>query len=82
MLKINASQTRGDESNAAQCGSQGREYLNKRQVARLLGLSVRTIESLMSRGILPYLKLSERCIRFYHDDITAAMAALKVGGGR
>ncbi|HSY29678.1 MAG TPA: helix-turn-helix domain-containing protein, partial [Burkholderiaceae bacterium] len=39
------------------------DYENKRQVAARLGVSVRTIDNLLTRG-LPHVKLTRRLIRF------------------
>ena len=39
------------------------DYENKRQLAARLGVSVRTIDNLLTRG-LPHLKLTRKLIRF------------------
>jgi len=39
------------------------EYENKRQLAARLGVSVRTIDNLLLRG-LPHLKLTRKLVRF------------------
>ncbi len=39
------------------------EYENKRQLAARLGVSVRTIDNLLVRG-LPHLKLTRKLVRF------------------
>ena len=44
-------------------------YLNKCDVAELLGVTVRTVDNLMTRGLLPYLKIGGKCVRFRLDDI-------------
>jgi excisionase family DNA binding protein len=41
----------------------GREYEDKRQLAARLGVSVRTIDNLLVRG-LPHLKLTRKLTRF------------------
>ncbi len=43
-------------------------YLNKAQVAKLLGVTVRTVDSYMKRGLLVYLKLG-RTVRFKREDV-------------
>ena len=40
------------------------EYETKSQVARRLGVSQRTIDNLMARRLLPFVKLSPKIIRF------------------
>lgn len=47
------------------------KYLNKTDVAELLGVTVRTVENMMVRGLLPYLKIGGKCVRFRLDDIQA-----------
>jgi excisionase family DNA binding protein len=42
---------------------QAREYENKRQLAARLGVSVRTVDNLLTRG-LPHCKLTRKLIRF------------------
>jgi excisionase family DNA binding protein len=39
------------------------DYENKRQLAVRLGVSIRTVDNLLVRG-LPHIKLSQRLIRF------------------
>jgi excisionase family DNA binding protein len=39
------------------------EYENKRQLAARLGVSIRTIDNLLMRG-LPHLKLTRKLVRF------------------
>jgi excisionase family DNA binding protein len=40
-----------------------REFENKRQLAARLGISVRTVDSLLAAG-LPYIKLTRKLVRF------------------
>jgi excisionase family DNA binding protein len=56
-------------------------YLDKNAVAALLGVSKRTVENLMARRCLAYVRLSARAIRFKRADVEAAMDALRIGGG-
>jgi excisionase family DNA binding protein len=56
-------------------------YLDKNAVADLLGVSKRTVENLMARRCLAYVRLSPRAIRFKRADVEAAMDALRIGGG-
>lgn len=44
-------------------------YLNKSDVAELLGVTVRTVENMMTHGLLPYFKIGGKCVRFRLDDI-------------
>ena len=45
-------------------------YLTKQDVARLLQVSVRTVENFMSRGLLPFFRIG-RTVRFRLKDIEA-----------
>jgi excisionase family DNA binding protein len=50
-----------------------RQFLSKRQLAEVLGVSPRTIENWLSERRLPQLRLSPRLTRF---DLTKVLAAL------
>ena len=47
------------------------EYLTKQQLATRLGVSTRTIDSLMKAKKLSYLKLTRKLVRFRKDDTDA-----------
>ena len=44
------------------------EYLTKKQLAHRLGVSIRTIDSLMRAKKLSYLKLTRKLVRFRKED--------------
>jgi len=48
--------------------------LNKHELARRYGVSVRSITNWMSNGLIPYLKISERMIRFDPFECDSALA--------
>lgn len=50
------------------------EYLNKQQLAARLGVSVRTIETLMADRKLPYLRLTRKLVRFPVAEVDACLA--------
>jgi len=54
-----------------------REYENKRQLAARLGVSVRTIDNLLVRG-LPHLKLTRKLTRFPRAAVDAWLAQRQV----
>ena len=56
--------------NGATAGPMVPEYLTKQQVAQRLNISLRTVDSLMKRGVLPYHKLG-RLVRFQPADVDA-----------
>ncbi len=53
------------------------EYENKRQLAMRLGVSVRTIDNLLVRG-LPHLKLTRKLVRFPRAAVDEWLAGRQV----
>jgi excisionase family DNA binding protein len=51
----------------------GEPFIKKRDVAKRLGKTVRTVDNWMSRGILPYYKIG-RSIEFKWSEIEAHLA--------
>lgn len=47
------------------------DLLSKPEAARLLGISVRTLDGLMARRAVPYLKLGRKLVRFQRGDLLA-----------
>src|SRR5258708_19584121 len=54
-----------------------RDYENKRQLAARLGVSVRTIDNLMARG-LPHIKLTSKLTRFPRGPVDEWLAERQV----
>lgn len=50
------------------------QYLNKQQLAARLGVSIRTIETLMAERKLPYLRLTRKLVRFPVAEVDACLA--------
>ena len=53
------------------------EYENKRQLAARLGVSIRTIDNLLTRG-LPHLKLTRKLTRFPRAVVDAWLAERQI----
>jgi excisionase family DNA binding protein len=53
--------------------------LNKAEVARRTGFCERTVNSLMARGELPFIKLGPRTVRFRPEDVEAYITQHTVG---
>lgn len=51
----------------------GTGFLTKRQIAKLLQVTTRTIDDYMKKGILPFYKWS-RIVRFRWDEVQASLA--------
>jgi excisionase family DNA binding protein len=43
------------------------------RVAELMGLSVRGVEGMVSRKVIPAIKISRRCLRFRWSEVEAAV---------
>jgi len=48
---------------------QDRAYIDKSELARLLGVCRRTIDNLMKRRRLPFYKITRKLVRFRRDDV-------------
>lgn len=49
--------------------------LTRKQVATLLNVHLRTVDGWIANGVLPYKKISRKCLRFRAADIAAFVAA-------
>jgi excisionase family DNA binding protein len=54
------------------------EILDKRGAAAYLQVGVRTLDSYMSRRIIPFFRLGEKTIRFKKSDLDAALEKFRV----
>jgi len=54
------------------------ELLTRRELARLLSLSLGSIDNLQRRRVIGYIKLSPRCIRFHLPTVMRALRAYQV----
>ncbi len=54
------------------------EYLRPAQAARMLSIAPRTIREWMSRRLIPYHKLSPRCVLIKRSDIEAMVKSFRV----
>lgn len=52
--------------------------VNREQMARALNVSCRTIDNLQQAKKIPFIKLSERCIRFYIPEVLVALQRFTV----
>jgi len=56
-----------------------KEYLDTRELAEWLGVSVRTVANLRQRRVIPYVKLG-RVVRFKRDAVEAALKSFTIEG--
>jgi excisionase family DNA binding protein len=54
------------------------QYLTKAQVAQVLGVSRRTVDNLMRRRQIPYVKLSARLVRFPRSEVEIKLKKLLI----
>jgi excisionase family DNA binding protein len=52
--------------------------LNKKQVAEILGVTVKAIDKWVSEGKLPYTKISRKCLRFRTEDLESYIEDKKI----
>jgi excisionase family DNA binding protein len=57
------------------------KLLNKKEVASLLGVSVKAIDKWVGEQRIPFLRLSRKCIRFRPSEIQSYLNKLKVKPG-
>jgi len=55
-------------------------YMRKEDVAKYLGVNLRTISRLMRRNKLPFHKLTSKLVLFRMRDVDAAMDRVRYGG--
>lgn len=52
--------------------------LTRRELAKRLGLSTRSISNLQSRKQIPFVRLSARCVRFHVGRVLSALTRYEV----
>lgn len=67
----------GNETNEKEGGMEIQGYMRKSDVAKYLGVNLRTISRLMRKNQLPFHKLNPRLVLFRMRDIDAAMDRVK-----
>jgi excisionase family DNA binding protein len=65
-----------------QPNAQPRELLTSKQTAELIGITERGLRNLVTRGIIPAIKISGRLVRFRRSAIDQALDRLTVGISR
>ena len=53
-------------------------YLNKKQLAALLQISIRQLEKLVDAKKIPVTRLGKRCVRFDPDSVQQALGLLEI----
>lgn len=53
-------------------------YLNKRQLAAQLQISIRQLEKLVDAKKIPVTRLGKRCVRFDPDSVKQALSLLEI----
>jgi hypothetical protein len=52
--------------------------VKKGVVAKAASCSLRTIDNLQHRGLIPYIKLSPRCVRYHLPSVLAALRKFEI----
>jgi len=55
-----------------------KSYLNKRQLAAQLQISIRQLEKLVDAKKIPVTRLGKRCVRFDPDSVKQALSLLEI----
>ena len=40
------------------------KLMNKKEMAEILGVTVKTVDKWVSKNLIPYIKISNKCVRF------------------
>lgn len=62
-----------EQADALTGGVDGRYWMNKAQCAAFLGVKLRTLERFMAEGKVPFVRLSQKTVRFYGPDVIAGL---------
>ncbi len=54
------------------------QWVTKPELAQRLKLSIRSVDNLMARRVIPFVKMSQRCVRFNLTHVHEALAALEI----
>jgi hypothetical protein len=60
---------------AADCSA---GLVKKKAVARAASVSTRTIDNLQQKKLIPYIKLSARCVRYHLPSVLAALRKFEI----
>jgi len=52
--------------------------LRRRELAHRLGLSPRSVDNLTAKKLIPYIKISPRCVRFSLEAVLRALNRLEI----
>ena len=72
----------GNSMSATESAANDPALLKRQQLARAINVSSRTVSNWQSSGKIPYLKLSERCVRFVLPDVLRALQRFEVKEAR
>jgi hypothetical protein len=67
---------------ASSASNRSKLLLDREQLAHAINVSSRTVSNWQSSGKIPYLKLSERCVRFVLPDVLRALQRFEVKEAR
>jgi len=68
----------GDTVPAFRSAADDPALLTRRQIAKKISVSTRSVDNLQRQKLIPFIKLSPRCIRFSLPHVLAALARFEV----
>lgn len=82
LLSMNANKinpnTHGDSVSATGSAEIDSALINKPLLARAIFVSTRTIDNLQRRRIIPFVRISARCVRYHLPSVIAALRKLEI----
>ena len=68
----------GNSMSATESAANDPALLKRQQLARAINVSSRTVSNWQSSGKIPFLKPTERCVRFYLPDVLASLKRFQI----
>jgi hypothetical protein len=68
----------GNSMSATESAANDPALLKRQQLARAINVSSRTVSNWQSSGKIPFIKPSERCVRFHLPSVLAALWKFEV----
>jgi hypothetical protein len=72
------SNAHGDSVSAAGSAVNDPALLNRRQLARAVNASPRSIDNWQRRRLIPFIRISPRCVRFHLPSVLTALRRFEV----
>jgi len=70
--------THGGSVSPSGLAANDQALLKRPQLARAINTSVRTVDNLQRKKVIPFIKISSRCVRFHLPSVLAALRKFEV----